>query len=475
MTGYEDGVTNPELFKFLQIFGHQLDTIATETGILRDLRTIATAPNSAVEHLAHQFGVSNEVSDEPLRRRLHTKKAVTLARNRGTDEGISDLINTLTGWDVEIASSSNLMLNQDQSTFANPRYPAWNKDLTYQGGEVVAYNGALWTAVKSVSTRTRADLLTVAASSGTVAKNPNGGLQQGVGGTTIFSIYPNLALNGPVNSYVTVNFTIAADGVYDLSTDAVDGTPYGQTDYYIDGVKSSIGTVDHYLAPNNFGRPRIWYSTRYLGRYTLTAGTHTFMVKVVGKNAAATAYNAGINTFSVTGTVDPSHGQEPVLGSGWWSKVTESTRIDVGSALTNPITRSPSTWSLRNLVTGAYPGGLTVAAGLPAVTGTDTDNNSGIITNQGTSAATLGVRSVGTPVATTWSPTTTYRLDNLVRDAKGTIWRALVKNQGVQPGTNRNTWEIADTQGSGPLPAAMVRQWGVPSTASLSGAPRPAT
>jgi hypothetical protein len=461
VTGYEDGVTNPALFKFLSIFGHQLDTLATETGILRDLRRIDKAPNSAIEHLAHQFGVTDEVSDEPLRRRLHTRKAVGLARSRGTDEGIADLISTLTGWDVEIGDSSNLMLNQDQSTFANPKYPDWNKDLTYQGGEVVDHNGALWTAVKSVSAQTRADTLTVAASSGTVTKNPAGGTTQ-VNGTWLLSVNPNLSLSGPVNSYVTLNFTIAADGVYDLSVAAIDGTAYGKTNYYIDGVQSSIGTVDHYLG-TLLGKPRIWYSTRYLGRYTLTAGTHTFMTKVVSKNAAATGYNAGLNTFIVTGTVDPSHGQEPVAGNGWWSKVTDATRLDVGSALTNPITLSPSTWSLQNLSTGAYPGGLSVAAGLTAVTGTTTDNNAGTVTNQGASAATLGVRSVGTPVAPTWSSTTTYSLDNLVRDSSGTVWQALVKHQGVQPGTNRDVWEVADTQGSAPLPMqTMVRQWGVP-------------
>jgi phage tail-like protein len=358
VTGYEDGVTNPELFKFLSIFGHQLDTMATETGILRDLRSIETAPNHAIEHLAHQFGVSTEVSDEPLRRRLHTNKAVALARNRGTDDGIVDLINTLTGWDVSIERSSNYMLNQDQSTFASPKYADWDPSLTYQGGEVVDHNGALWTAVKSVSTSTRADTMTVAASSGTVTKNSSGGT---VG--WLLSVTPNLSLSGPVNSYVTLNFTIGADGVYDLSVAAIDGTAYGKTNYYIDGVQSSIGTVDHYLG-TLAGKPRIWYSTRYLGRYTLTAGTHTFMMKVVGKNAAATGYNAGLNTFVVTGTVDPSYGQEPVNGSGWWSKVTDATRLDVGSMLTNPVTLSPSTWSLCNLSTGAYPAGLSVAAGL---------------------------------------------------------------------------------------------------------------
>jgi hypothetical protein len=462
VTGYEDGVTNPELFKFLSIFGHQLDTMATETGILRDLRRIETAPNHAIEHLAHQFGVSTEVSDEPLRRRLHTNKAVGLARNRGTDDGIVDLINTLTGWDVSIEPSNNLMLNQDQSTFASPKYPDWDPNLTYQGNETVDHNGALWTAIKSISTSTRADTMTVSASSGTVTKTAPSSSITWSPSTLIYGTTPYLVLSGTTNSYVTVNFTIAADGVYDLSVSATDGTAYGKTTYAIDGVLSSIGTVDHYLSA--LGRtPRTFPSTRYLGRYTLTAGTHTFTTKIVGKNAAATDDNAGFNSLVVTGTVDPSRGQEPVNGSGWWSKVTDATRIDVGNLLTNPITLSPSTWSLRNLSTGAYPAGLSVAAGLTAVTGTNTDNNAGTVNNPGASAASLGVRSVGTPVATTWSSSTLYVLDNLVRDTDGTVWRALVKNQNVQPGTNRNVWEVSDTQGAAPLPLpTMVRQWGVP-------------
>ncbi|WP_234365694.1 phage tail protein [Streptomyces sp. RTd22] len=461
VTGYEVGVTNPELFQFLSVFGHQLDTIATETGILRDLRRIDTAPSSAINSLAHQFGVSTEASDEPLRRRVHTHKAVALARSRGTDDGIANLINILTGWDVEIVGSGNLMLNQDQANWANPKFPAWDANLTYQGGEVVDHEGALWTAIKSVTTSTRADTMPVAASSGTVKKTPPSSGSTS-GSTLVYGTTPFLVLSGTTNSYVTVNFTIAADGVYDLSVTATDGTAYGKTTYAIDGALSSIGTVDHYLSPIA-GKPRTSPKTRYLGRYTLTAGTHTFTTKIVGKNAAATDDNAGFNYFVVTGTVDPSRGQEPVNGSGWWSKVTEATRIDVGDRLTNPTTLSPSTWSLRNLSTGAYPSGLSVAAGLTAVTGTDTDNNAATVTNQGTAAASLGVRSVGTPTARTWSADTTYVLDNLVRDTSGTVWRALVKNQDVEPGTDRNVWEVSDTQGITPLPMpTMVRHWGVP-------------
>ncbi|MFL4491761.1 phage tail protein [Streptomyces sp. VTCC 41912] len=471
VTGYEDGITNPGLFKFLQIFGHQLDTIATETNVLRDLRRIDTAPDSAIEHLAHQLGVSAEVSDEPLRRRLHTHKAIGLARNRGTKAGISELVNTLTGWDVEVDDSSNLMLDQDQAAFAHPKYPEWDPNLTYQGGDVVAYSGGLWVAVKSVRTTTWADKLNVAASSGTVTTNPSGAFTQ-VNLPWLQSIKPNLLLTGTTNSYVTVTFTVGADGVYDLSTSAIDGTAYGKTDYYIDGAKSSIGTIDHYLGLLG-GNARTWYSTRYLGRYTLTAGTHTFMMKIVGKNAAATGYNAGLLDFTVTGTADPSHGQVPAAGSGWWSRVSEATRLDVGDAMTNPITLAPSTWSLQNLTTGAYPRGLSVAAGLTAVTGTSTDNNAGTVTNQGASAATLGVRSVGTPVAPAWSSTVVYVLDNLVRDTNNAVWRALVTNTGILPGTNRDVWEYADTQGNGPLPLpTMVRQWGTPLSRSPQWSPQ---
>ncbi|ORT58180.1 phage tail protein [Streptomyces sp. CB03238] len=461
VTGYEDGVTNPDLFKFLSLFGHQLDTLATQTDILRDLRHIDTAPDDAVRSLTHQFGVLTEVSDEPIRRRVHATKAVELARNRGTDAGLADLINTLTGWDVEVEGSTNLMLNQDQANWASPNYPAWDKDVTYLGGEVVNHNGALWTATKSVSAITRADTMTVTASSGTVTKNPPA--SGGTGPTPyIYNTTPYMILSGPVNSYVTVSFTVAASGTYDLSIRAADGTAYGITTYSIDGVQSSLGKVDHYVPPLRTV-PMTTSSTRYLGRYTMTAGTHTFTIKVVGKNAAATDYKAGLYSLSVTGTADPSRGQEPVNGSGWWTKVTAATGIDVTSSLTNPITRGPSTWSLRNMTTGSYPAGLSVAAGIAAVTGTDTNNSAGTVTNTGGAAANLGVRSVGTPTAPAWSSTTAYVLDNLVRDTKGTVWRALAASRGVTPGTDRDVWEVADIQSSDPLPlAAMVRQWGAP-------------
>ncbi|MFK0015762.1 hypothetical protein [Streptomyces sp. NPDC091027] len=459
VTGYEDGVTNPDLYRFLHIFGHQLDTLATQTDILRDLRNIVTAPSYAVTGLTHQFGVLTAASDEPMRRRLHAINAVNLSRNRGSDDGISELVRTLTGWDVEVEGSTNLMLNQDQANWASPRFPAWDRELTYLGGETVTYGGALWTAAKSVNNLTRGDTMTVAASSGTVTKYspPAGGAIAYIYNTT-----SNLRLSGPVNSYVTVNFTVGADGTYDLSVRGTDGTAYGITTYAIDGVPSSLGPVDHYLPP--IGRLlRTTSTTRYLGRYSLTAGTHSFTMKIVGKNAAASQNYAGFNTFSVTGTADPSRGQEPVVGSGWWTKVTAATGINVTSDLMNPVTLGPSTWSMRNLSTGAYPSGLGVAAGISAVTGSATDNNAGTVTNTGGTAVSLGVRSVGTPVVSTWSSTATYVLDNLVRDASGTVWRALARNTGATPGTDRDVWEVADIQGNDPLSVtSMVRQWGAP-------------
>ncbi|MET9119961.1 hypothetical protein [Streptomyces sp. NPDC004528] len=456
VTGWEEGVTNPDLFKFLSVFGHQLDTLATQADILRDLHDVDRAPAYAIESLAHTFGITAEVSDEPLRRRLHTGRASDLARYRGTDLGIAGLISTLTGWDVDITGSTNQMLNADQSFFANPVYPAWDKDLTYQGGDVVDYNGALWTATKSVSTVTNADTMTVASSSGTVTKNPNGG------SVWIFQNAPRLLLDGTTNSFVTVNFTVTASGTYDLSISGQDGTSYGKTTYAIDGVLSSIGTVDHYLTPIA-GKGRFGTITRYLGRYTLSAGTHTLTMKIVGKNAAATNDTAGLNSLSVSGTVDPSRGQVPAGGSAWWTKVTAATGLNATAALTNPLTLGPSTWSLRNMSTAAYPTGLGVSAGILSVDGADTHNNAGTITNTSASAANLGVRAVGTPTAPTWSSTSPYILDNLVRDAAGTVWRALRTNVGVTPGTDRTVWEVSDIQGTAPLSqSAMIREWGVP-------------
>lgn len=464
VTGYEDGITNPDLFKFLSIFGHQLDTLATEVDVLRDLHNVVSAPSSAIHGLAHQLGITTEASDDPLSRRLHTSKATSIARSRGTNRGIADLITTLTEWDVEIDDSTNLMLNQDQANWASPTFPNWDADLTYQRGDTVRHGGALWSAATAVST-IYADTMTVAASSGTVTKyTPTGSSSYyGIG----YTYRPRLALSGTTNGYVTVNFTVATSGTYDLSIKAADGTAYGKTTYSVDGVASILGTVDHYLAgvvtPYGGTLYRTASKTCYLGRYVLGVGTHTLKIQIVGKNAAAKDYLAGLDSLGVTELVDPAAGQEPTLGSIWWTKITDPTGVDVGAAMVNPITMGPSTWTLRNLTNGSYPGGLSVAAGIRSVTSTDLDNNAGTVRNAGSAASTLGVRSVGTPTANAWSSTLTYTLDNLVRDGAGTVWRALQSSEGVAPGSNRHVWEIADIQGSAPLSmASMVRQWGIP-------------
>ncbi|MFD6934631.1 carbohydrate-binding protein [Streptomyces goshikiensis] len=464
VTGYENGVTNPDLYKFLTIFGHQLDTLATQTAILGNLYDIVTAPNRAVSGLAHQFGIASEVSDEPMRQRLHASKAANIARTRGTDAGITDLIATVTEWDVAIDGTTNLMLNQDQANWANPKFPEWNKDLTYEGGDIVHHAGAVWTATKSVRSINYADSMTVAQSSGTVTKNPQSPDQ--IWAPIYWSYKPRLVLSNATNGYVTLNFAVGADGNYDLSMRVAQGTTYGKVTYSVDGVPSGLGTVDQYLPPmgsssSGVTMNRVMPATLYLGRYTFSAGTHTLKIQIVGKNAAAKDYLAGIDTLNVTGTADPSTGQEPVDGSGWWTKSTAG--IDVTNSVWNPVTQGPSTWGLRNLVTGSYPAGLKVVAGIKSVTTSDTDNNAGKIHNQSFGPNTLGVRSVGTPIANAWSSARRYTLDNLVRDGAGTVWRALDSNENVAPGTNRNVWEIADIQGSDPLNmASMVRQWGIP-------------
>src|SRR5207244_2814269 len=60
-----------------------------------------------------------------------------------------DAITLSTGWNVRVYLGRNLMLNEDQASFVNPKYEPWNSGSRYTVGDRVEYLGKVWSNLVS--------------------------------------------------------------------------------------------------------------------------------------------------------------------------------------------------------------------------------------------------------------------------------------------------------------------------------------
>lgn len=164
----------PETYiqSYLNVLGYGLDFLKTQYDFeLDSLNNPMKMALGDVQNLALQLGIpySTEIPAYDMRKAVLYWTKVML--ERGTIGGISEHITLLTGYDVDLHLSSNVMLDDDQSKPVNPVYPAWsagtpyitgnivtypvaqpwNPASTYASGSVVEYNGLLYTATTSIT------------------------------------------------------------------------------------------------------------------------------------------------------------------------------------------------------------------------------------------------------------------------------------------------------------------------------------
>lgn len=134
-------IDNPALYKFLSLFGYQLDAMKTSYDQLLALNDVDLVSADNLERLGQQFGIRTDYISSPRLRRNRVKHATVNYRLKGTWTGIHNAIASVTGWDSELEVGPNMMLNSDQSAFAHPTYDLWNADTNYFVNQFVSYNG----------------------------------------------------------------------------------------------------------------------------------------------------------------------------------------------------------------------------------------------------------------------------------------------------------------------------------------------
>lgn len=134
---------NNDLLQFVQLLGWGVDYLRNHQETLMSAHDPERVGLREFDALAQQLGV--RYSDEvPLRfARSHVANASLLADQRGTLNGLEEIVSLTTGWSVDVDLSPNLFLSQDQASFVNPVYEEWNPGKNYPSGHRVQHAGRI--------------------------------------------------------------------------------------------------------------------------------------------------------------------------------------------------------------------------------------------------------------------------------------------------------------------------------------------
>lgn len=133
----QDPTGNTFLSKFIQVFGWGFDYLRTQYDTYQNVNNPWTIPLNDLYTMAAQFNININPDIHPytLRKAIFFNAAVN--QLRGTTSGISTELSALTGWNANITTGPNIMLNNDQSYCADPFFPSWSGNITYNVGEYV--------------------------------------------------------------------------------------------------------------------------------------------------------------------------------------------------------------------------------------------------------------------------------------------------------------------------------------------------
>lgn len=131
-----------ELFhRMISVFGWAVDYQRTLLDTVAQCNDVRRLHINYVKQLAIQFGIDyySDQIIEGARLRNYAGNAAHLARQKGTIDGLSNLIRTVTGWDTDIQIARNLLLDDDQSSFVHPSYSDWSPAINYAAGDRVRF------------------------------------------------------------------------------------------------------------------------------------------------------------------------------------------------------------------------------------------------------------------------------------------------------------------------------------------------
>lgn len=141
-----DQVGNSYLWQFIQVFGWGLDILKTQSDIAKHMNDPLRIHLSDVEELGTGLGIPFDPEIKGMTMRQRVQQGAHVDRQKGTLVGWRNLINIMTGWDVDVQIGKNLLLDDDQSNFSHPQFNDWSPYINYAAGEVVQWTNKLYRA-----------------------------------------------------------------------------------------------------------------------------------------------------------------------------------------------------------------------------------------------------------------------------------------------------------------------------------------
>jgi hypothetical protein len=137
-----DAVQNTYLELFTQVIAWGIDQLKTQYDTYRNINNPWTVPLSSLYNLAAQMGIDINPDISPYTLRKAVYYNATVNQQRGTPSGIATEVSALTGWNLDLQTGKNMLLENDQSGFSDPSYSAWSSSINYNSGERITYTGS---------------------------------------------------------------------------------------------------------------------------------------------------------------------------------------------------------------------------------------------------------------------------------------------------------------------------------------------
>lgn len=458
-TTASDVAVNSALQKFMSLFGFFFDVVKTENHALMWLSDAERMTDAQLLRRATDLGIDGDLPALPHLRRRFVENAASLADNRGSASGLTDLVASLTGWTAEVSVGYNLLLDIDQAEFNAPVYPAWDSTTPYIVGDYVTYNGLLYQAAPGQ--RTRYNALDLTLPSGSAVSSGGVVVQQSVSALANGAHY--FMSTSVVGQWMELTFSVAVAGTYDFSLASCMAPDYAQVGLTLNGapMPGVPLILDYYAKTVRESTPL------YFGPVPLLAGANVLRFTALRKNPVSTGYHLSADYWVISGVGVLTVGHPPTgaaTSNSYWTYIAPGTvTLGATSPELNALTGGQSTWYTAAVSPVTAPQSAQTIALAGAAVGRPSEGvrNCLRVTTGGTGTGDLTVESFGPPVTTTWNTALAYAQGVMVTYA-GQNYRALVPTVGDQPDTTPTRWARTQLTTSASPDPQMVQHYGIP-------------
>lgn len=134
-----DNTGNAFLNQFISVLGWGVDYLRTQYDSYLDINDPWQIPPDDLYNLAAELGIDINPDIHPYTLRKAVFFNAVVNQQRGTLTGIETQLSALTGYDADVTIGRNFMLENDQSYFPDPSFPAWNQYEIYNVNEIVTF------------------------------------------------------------------------------------------------------------------------------------------------------------------------------------------------------------------------------------------------------------------------------------------------------------------------------------------------